>query len=240
VLHFPGGAFVIATPPLSTGEYPSSVYAKRLNALTFYAQYRVADTPQTRFPAALQDAVTFYTYLLDLGIPAKNIIISGDSAGGNLVIALMRYIEANKGLLPKPQGIISWSPWLDVTPSAVEQYRRSAKARTDLAPWQILQWGLKSYPPPPSESSKEVQAYISPAQHPFSTSIPLLLQVGTCEVFHEHVKSFGDAMAGVEGNIVKYHETPNAPHDLILCGKLLGMGKETEDVVDSAHEFFDI
>jgi acetyl esterase/lipase len=122
VLHLPCGAYVIASPPTTTVIYPGSVFAKRINALTFYCQYCVAATPDTRFPAAIQDAVTFYAYLLDLGIPAKNIIISGDSAGGNLVIALLRYIEANKGLLPSPRGAISWSPWVDVTSKAVKRY----------------------------------------------------------------------------------------------------------------------
>jgi hypothetical protein len=45
-------------------------------------------------------------------------------------------------------------------------------------------------------------------------------------------------MMGVEGNRVKYHETPHSPHDLILCGKILGMVKETEGVVDVAHKSF--
>lgn len=240
VLHLPGGAYAIASPPSRTGEFPSSVFSSKINAITFYAQYRVAATPETRFPAAIQDAVTFYSYLLDLGIPAKNIIISGDSAGGNLVIALLRYIEANKGLFPSPRGAISWPPWVNITTSAVSAYKRSAKSRTDLVPWQILEWGLEAYPPPSTKSSSEVQAYVSPAQHPFSTCTPLLLQVGSAEVFHEDIQAFTQDMAGIEGNRVKYYETPHAPHDLILCGKILGMVKETEDVVELAHEFFNV
>jgi acetyl esterase/lipase len=240
VLHLPGGAYVIASPPSTTGVFPSSVFSKKINAITFYAQYRVAATPDTRFPAAIQDAVTFYAYLLDLGIPAKNIIVSGDSAGGNLVIALLRYIEENKGL-PKPCGAISWSPWVNVTPSAISAYKGSASNSTDLVPWQILEWGLGAYPPPSSESSSsEVQAYVSPAQHPFSTGTPLLVQAGSAEVFLQDIQAFAKDMARIEGNQVKYCETLHAPHDLILCGKILGMVKETEDVVEAAKGFFNI
>jgi acetyl esterase/lipase len=71
ILHFQGGAFVTATEPNDTGKYPSNVFASKMGAVTFYAQYRVSHTEETRFPAALQDVVTFYYYLLDQGsIPA--------------------------------------------------------------------------------------------------------------------------------------------------------------------------
>ena len=53
-------------------------------------------------------------------------------------------------------------------------------------------------------------------------------------VFHTRYFS----MARIEGNEVKYYGTPHAPHDLILCGKILVMVKETEDVVEAAKEFF--
>lgn len=243
VLHLPGGAYVIASPPSSTGQFPSSVYAEKADALTLYAQYRVADTPATRFPAALQDAVTFYAYLLRLGVPAEHIIVSGDSAGGNLVLALLRYIDeyAKTGGadLPNPRGAIVWSPWVNVTPAAVAAYKRSAKNSTDLVPWQILAWGLEAYPPPAAEASKAVDPYISPMQHPFATRTPLVVQAGSAEVFCEDACAFARKMAGVEGNRVKYWETPHAPHDLALCGKLLGMVTEAKDVVDVANAFFE-
>ncbi|KAF2796961.1 hypothetical protein K505DRAFT_334743 [Melanomma pulvis-pyrius CBS 109.77] len=159
--------------------------------------------------------------MLDLGMPARNIIISRGSARGNLIIALLRYIETNKGLFPSPCAAISWSPWVNTTNSAVSAYERSAKNRTDLVPWHILEWGLGAYPPPSDKSSSEVQAYVSLAQYPFSTCTPLLFQ----------------DMAVIEGNRVKYCETPHAPHGLILCG-ILGMVKEMEDVGDVAHEVF--
>jgi acetyl esterase/lipase len=238
VLHLPGGAHVVAFSPAQTGQAPGATYARKLNALIFFAQYRMANTSASRFPAALQDAVTFYSHLLDMGIPPKNILIAWDSVGGNLVLALLRYIEANPSLLSRPRGALVWSPWVNLTPEAVISHQKSAKNSTDLVPCQILQWGLEAYPPPSSDSSVEVDSYISPAQHPFSTSIPLMLQVGTAEVFHTDVESFARAMAGKAGNRVKYHETPYAPHDLILCGKIMGLQKETDEVVEVARDFF--
>lgn len=56
-------------------------------------QYRLSHNDRTRFPAALQDVVTAYCYLTkDVGIPASKIVLSGDSAGANLVLALVRYV----------------------------------------------------------------------------------------------------------------------------------------------------
>lgn len=238
VLHFPGGAYVIASPPATTGEFPSSVFSKKMNAITFYAEYRVAAKPETRFPAALQDAVTFYSHMLDIGIPAKNIIISGDSAGGNLVNALIRYIEDNQALLPPPHGAIMWSPWVNVTASGVAAYKHSAYNPTDLVPWEILKWGIEAYPPPSGDSSKAMQAYVSPAQHLFFTRTPLLAQVGSAEVFREDVHAFAEDMVEIEGNQFNYHETPNAPHDLIICGRILEMVPQVEEVVDAAQRHF--
>lgn len=59
----------------------------------FMPQYRLSSHADCQFPAALQDAVTSYSYLTqELGVPGSKIILSGDSAGGNLVLALLRYL----------------------------------------------------------------------------------------------------------------------------------------------------
>ncbi|KAH8707075.1 Alpha/Beta hydrolase protein [Phaeosphaeriaceae sp. PMI808] len=240
VLHLPGGAYVIASPPDSSGEFPSSVYMQEIEAITFYAQYRVAATPESQFPAAIQDAVTFYSYLLDLGIPSKNIIVSGDSAGGNLVIALLRYIEDSKTLLPRPRGAVAWSPWVNVTANAISTYQASPLNSTDLVPYQILEWGLEAYPLPANQNSSEAQAYVSPAQHPFNTTTPLFLQAGSVEVFRDDICSFAQEMAAVPGNRVRYFETAHAPHDIILCGGLLGLEKEARNAIKAADVFFQL
>ncbi|KAJ5725955.1 uncharacterized protein N7483_007312 [Penicillium malachiteum] len=80
-------------------------------------QYRLAGQRNCRFPAQLQDAISAYPYMLHtLRIPSSQIILSGDSSGGNLVLALLRYITQFKNykLLPAPKRIWIWSPWCDV------------------------------------------------------------------------------------------------------------------------------
>lgn len=71
--------------------------------------YRLA--PETRFPGPLHDAVAGYLRLVeDLHIPAENIIISGDSAGGGLALALLMYLRDEN--YPMPGGAILMSPWV--------------------------------------------------------------------------------------------------------------------------------
>jgi acetyl esterase/lipase len=70
--------------------------------------------------------------VLDQGVDPTKIIISGDSAGGSLVIALLRYIEKNKTLgLPSPRGVMAWSPWVDISDKALAKYANNPLHRID-------------------------------------------------------------------------------------------------------------
>ncbi|KAI0965433.1 hypothetical protein F4678DRAFT_485354 [Xylaria arbuscula] len=81
----------------------------------FPVQYRLSScSVQNAFPAALQDAVTGYLFLLnELEIPAHLIMLAGDSAGGNLTIAVLRYISEHGAELnvPSPKCCALFSPW---------------------------------------------------------------------------------------------------------------------------------
>lgn len=102
VLEFLGGAFVAALDPNIMGKDIAGLMSRHLKATnTFIAQYRLA-TPNTRFPAAVQDALTVYSHVLGLGVPAEDIILSGDSSGGNLILALLRYLNTSEAKLPCP------------------------------------------------------------------------------------------------------------------------------------------
>lgn len=88
--------------------------SKALNCRVLSLEYRLS--PETVFPGALHDAVVAYKYLTDdCKIPAHNIIVSGDSAGGNLSLALLLYLRDEK--MPRLGGGILLSPWCDLTTS---------------------------------------------------------------------------------------------------------------------------
>lgn len=87
--------------------------------LTF--QYRLS--PENPYPAAIEDAIRIWDYLMYLGYGADDVILAGDSAGGNLALELVLELKKNKRMLPK--GMILMSPWTDmtITSSAYEKYK---------------------------------------------------------------------------------------------------------------------
>ncbi|KAF1960121.1 alpha/beta-hydrolase [Byssothecium circinans] len=237
VIHFQGGAFVAATDPVETGELPSRIFKEKLGgATTFYAQYRVSRDDKTRFPAALQDAVTFYRYVLDQNVDASNIIISGDSAGGALVVALLRYIEEHDTLLPSPRGVMAWSPWVDISHDAPSRYKTTPRLRTDFLPLSLPKWGREAYSP--VLRTEQTEPYLTQSTHPFATKTPLFLQAGTAELIYDEVREFAEKMKSIKGNDICYWEVQNAPHDIILAGGYTGFVKEAEEAAERAGEHF--
>ncbi|KAF9133987.1 hypothetical protein BGW39_008474 [Mortierella sp. 14UC] len=115
VLYLHGGGYFLGS--VRTHRWATWHMARRAGAKVFSLEYRLA--PDSPFPAAVQDALSAYLYLLnppaDSGITPvdpKNIVIMGDSAGGGLTYGTMLAIR-DAGL-PVPAGVIGWSPWLDL------------------------------------------------------------------------------------------------------------------------------
>lgn len=119
ILYCHGGGY-------STG---SSVYARTLttklavstsmDVLCF--DYRLA--PENPYPAATEDAMKVWNSLMLLGYGARDIIVAGDSAGGNLALSLMLKLKQEKRLLPR--GAILMSPWTDLTASGKSHLSRA-------------------------------------------------------------------------------------------------------------------
>ena len=108
LLYFHGGGYVAGSPAGYHGL--AGHYAKLLKARVFMPDYRLA--PQHPFPAAIEDCLAAYEWLLAQGCPAHRIAFSGDSAGGALVISVMTRAR-NKGL-PLPLAGVALSPWVNL------------------------------------------------------------------------------------------------------------------------------
>src|SRR5262245_25817176 len=83
VYYLHGGGYVACSPATHRGF--TSALARAANASVFALDYRLA--PEHRFPAAVEDAVAGYHWLLDQGIQPEEVVIGGDSAGGGLTMA---------------------------------------------------------------------------------------------------------------------------------------------------------
>lgn len=238
VVHFPGGAFVIVLGSDFNGWMLCRFVMQDFKATRlFLAQYRVAEDHSSRFPTALQDLFTFYNYIVSLGYSPQNIILSGDSAAGNLTIGLVRYLEQQPVLAP-PMGAMLWSPWVHVTNTAGEDYRKQANIDADILVPEMLQWGAEAYMPEEGPSSKVV-AYISPLHHPFKkTPVPFFTQVRGNEGLYESTQAFAQEISKVKENRVKLHVTDLAPHNSIYSHLATGLTSEMQKAFGDARECF--
>ena len=116
------------------GYYRGSIAATRATVARISAEakvrclsieYRLA--PEHSFPAAIDDTYTAYNWLLKEGISPRNIIVSVQSAGGGLSLALLLKIKENNGFQPK--GAVALSPWTDLSQSGKTMI---TNAKTDL------------------------------------------------------------------------------------------------------------
>ena len=135
--------------------------------------YRVA--PENPYPAALEDAVAAYQYLLDEGWFAEQIIVAGDSAGGGLAMALCHYLKDHNIMLPC--GIIAMSPWTDLLASG-ESYETNYEKDPLFGNTRDSLIYNKDY----VGDHDPMDSYISPLYGDFRGFPPMLIQVGSYEM----------------------------------------------------------
>ncbi|MEG0873278.1 MAG: alpha/beta hydrolase [Clostridia bacterium] len=172
LLQLHGGGYEIDLP------YNNLYFAKKYAKLLKYAEvltinYRVA--PKDKYPAALEDSVKAYKWLLSNGYSAKNIIIVGDSAGGGLAIATVLYLRDNNIQLPK--AVVTMSAWSDLTNSQAsfkQNYKRDPVFGNSSQ--SII------YTSTYAEGMNKKEPYISPLYGDFTGFPDLLMQVGTHEI----------------------------------------------------------
>lgn len=233
MLHLHGGAMVVGDGRTSSLGFFSSTMLKFGGFTAVFApQYRLASRPSSQpFPAALQDTLTSYLYLVQtLGIPASNITVSGDSAGGNLVIGFLRYLAEYGAELkiPLPRNAVLISPWVDMKASLGPPltYTSNPHFKTDWLPHSLVAWGASAY----VGDAPADDPYISPVGNPFATPVPMFVTVGTAETLEIEDTRWAKEMMSVEGNDVQLNYEPNAPHDTPLIGNVLGFTESAQKV----------
>ena len=235
VLYFHGGGFVMGEGRSGVTQFAASKLSKSFNnAKVLSFSYRISSNPNCQFPAALQDAVTAYQYLLDQGIDANHIIFAGDSAGCNIAIALLRYIADNEQLLPSPLAAVLSSPWIDVA-SACDNAKltRQCNTKTDFVPSVLQAWGARTYVP---KNMDVANPYISPNKQPFRSKTVFWICVGGLESLRDEGLAFADAMRKVVGNRVEVYVVEFGNHAVLGVGNITGFTAEAEKAVADAAE----
>jgi epsilon-lactone hydrolase len=124
LMHLHGGGYVVGS---AFGYRPlAGALALAADAGVLVPDYRLA--PEHPFPAAIEDAVSAYRWMLDRGISPDEVTISGDSSGGGLVVSVLLTLKARG--LPQPGGALLMCPWVDLALSLRhdEGMRRAAAA----------------------------------------------------------------------------------------------------------------
>jgi monoterpene epsilon-lactone hydrolase len=106
ILYLHGGGYVFY--PKMT-ENLIAAFALAAGGRTLVPSYRLA--PEHPFPAALEDAVATYRWLIEAGARASDVFVAGDSAGGHLALCLCLALQEQG--IAKPAGVIAISPWTD-------------------------------------------------------------------------------------------------------------------------------
>lgn len=180
ILFFHGGGYCIGSAQTHRDLVSRLCTASGARALS--VDYRLA--PENPFPAAVDDGVAAYRWLRSQGIPARSIVIAGDSAGGGLALAtLIALKEAGDEL---PAGGVCMSP---VTDHAKEG--ESMRTKVDLDPMVH-----------PTSSTAYSQMYLAggDARAPLASPLyadlkglpPLLILVGTWEVLLDDSTRFAE------------------------------------------------
>ena len=143
VLYLHGGGYTCGSLEYAKGF--SSVLAAECGVRVFCAAYRLA--PEHRYPAAVEDALEAYQYLLKKGYAGHQILLCGESAGGGLIYALC--LKLKELGLPLPRGLIGISPWTDLTGSG-KSYEENREVDPSMSP-ELLQFYAKCYTDDPAD-----------------------------------------------------------------------------------------
>jgi epsilon-lactone hydrolase len=184
-----GGGFVMGSP--GTHRRLIARVASAARARAFVLDYRLA--PESPFPAALEDCVAGYRWLLDHGLCARDVVVGGDSAGGCLALSMLVVLRDAGD--PLPAGVVCLSAATDLTLNG-GSHRTRAGDEVLLTP-RFCRSVDAAY------RSSGVDAR-DPLASPLFADLrglpPLLLHVGTHELFLDDTLRFADkaSSAGVE------------------------------------------
>ncbi|GMV99264.1 MAG: alpha/beta hydrolase [Candidatus Hydrogenedentota bacterium] len=170
LLFLHGGGYIMGSRNTHRGLAARIARASRMHAIV--PEYRLA--PEYPFPAAVEDALAVYEWVLEQGIEPNHVALAGDSAGGGLTLALL--LTLRDRALPLPACAACLSPWTDM-----EATGASVQVNSVLDPLlteRLLVKAAGAY----LNGASASHPYASPFHADFSGLPPLLIHVGGREV----------------------------------------------------------
>lgn len=170
ILYCHGGGYMTGSSLYARTLTTKLAATTSMDVLCF--DYRLA--PEHPYPAATDDAMKAWNYLMLLGYGARDVIVAGDSAGGNMALSLVLRLKQEKRLLPR--GLVLMSPWTDLTSGGKSHQTRAEIDPVLDAPY--LQSAIESY----AKGEDLKNPLISPLFGDFAGFPPTYIQVGDNEI----------------------------------------------------------
>ncbi len=216
LLYFHGGGYTIGSTRSHWG------IMGRLSQASGYAvlgmNYRLA--PESPYPAAIEDALTAYQWLLHHPYPHNHIAFGGDSAGGGLALALLLKLKAEQR--PMPAAAVCMSPWVDVGMTDYTEKKDVIQAQRTIDSGKAY-YGDRDPKDP----------FISPLYGDLHGLPPLLIQAGAGEILFDQIVHFAEK-AKKSGVSVTLEKWP----DMIHCWQLFATEiPEGQEAIDRIGNF---
>ena len=206
IYYLHGGGYVVGS--VNTHRELLGRISRAAAARVLAIDYRLA--PEHPFPAAVEDSVAAYRWLLSTGADPANIVIAGDSAGGGLTVATL--VALRDAGDPLPAAAVCISPWTDMEGSGASM---TTKAEVD--PMILLEHvseGAKAY----LGGADPRNPLASPIHADLTGLPPLLVQVGTSEVLLDDSTRLAERAraAGVDVTLEPWQEMIHVWHFFAL------------------------
>lgn len=199
ILYFHGGGYCFGSAEARRALVSEIAVAAGARALAI--DYRLA--PEHPFPAALDDAISAYRWLLGKGTSPQGIVMVGDSAGGGL--ALSACMALRDGGAPLPAAVVGLSPWTDLSMSGWSILK---KAKSDpTVTFRNLSVCARHY----LKNTNPTNPFASPLFGDFSNLPPLLIHVGSKEILLDDATRISDKAdtAGISASVEVFDGMPH-------------------------------
>lgn len=213
VLYLHGGAYRLGAP--STYRHFTWRVASAAQARALVIDYRLA--PEHPFPAALEDAVSCYRWLLAEGADPRRFAVVGDSAGGGLTLALL--LKLRDSGLPLPAAAVALSPWTDLASTGASL---TLNAKSDA---MVNAHDVPKFAADYLAGADPRDPYASPLYGDPSGLPPTLIQVGSDEVLRDDAVRMAKRMQHAHCQ-VELQIWPQMPHVWHLLAPILPEARE--------------